>query len=57
MKFDNNIAEYPLYPEPDEDLSFMERAVTIVTNNLTIATVSIPLILLGPLSPLVKSAH
>ena len=28
----------------------MERAVTIVTNNLTIATVSIPIILLGPLS-------
>merc|ERR1711997_775068 len=39
-------SEYPLYPEPDDDLSFMERAVTIVTNNLTIATVSIPLILL-----------
>merc|ERR1711997_456710 len=39
-------SEYPLYPEPDDDLSFMERAVTIVTNNLSIATVSIPLILL-----------
>merc|ERR1712223_1635691 len=39
-------SEYPLYPEHDEDLSFMERAVTIVTNNLSIATVSIPVILL-----------
>ena len=28
----------------------MERAVTIVTNNLSVATVSIPLILLGQLS-------
>ena len=54
---DNNVAEYPLYPEPDEDLSFMERAVTIVTNNLSIATVSIPIILLGPSLPLVKSGH
>merc|ERR1711997_393888 len=39
-------SEYPLYPEQDADLSFMERAVTIVTNNLSIATVSIPIILL-----------
>ena len=29
----------------------MERAVTIVTNNLSIATVSIPVILLGPSLP------
>ena len=43
------ISEYPLYPglQQDEELGMMERAITFVTNNIGIATVSIPVILLG----------
>ena len=46
-----NILEFPLYPDYDLDmeLSLAERAVTLVTNNLTVANlwVIIPVILLG----------
>ena len=46
-----NISEFPLYPDYDLDreLSLAERAVTLVTNNLTVANlwVIIPVILLG----------
>ena len=44
-----SISEYPLYPglQQDEELGMMERAITFVTNNIGIATVSIPVILLG----------
>ena len=40
-------AEFPLYPDTEPEKSLAERAITIVTNNLSIATVSIPFILLG----------
>ena len=40
-------AEFPLYPHTEPEKSLAERAITIVTNNLGVATVSIPFILLG----------
>ena len=46
-----NISEFPLYPDYDlnREQSLAERAVTLVTNNLSVANlwVLIPLILLG----------
>ena len=46
-----NISEFPLYPDYDinREQSLAERAVTLVTNNLTVANlwVIIPVILLG----------
>ena len=44
-----NISEFPLYPDINREQSLAERAVTLVTNNLTVANlwVIIPVILLG----------
>ena len=42
-------SEYPLYPGLEEahQPSLAERAVTLVTSNLTVATLPLPLLLLG----------
>ena len=49
-----NISEFPLYPDYDleREQTLAERAVTLVTNNLTVANlwVIIPVILLGNMS-------
>ena len=45
-------SEYPLYPGAEEahQPSLAERAVTLVTSNLTVATLPLPLLLLGMFS-------
>ena len=45
-------SEYPLYPGLEEahQPSLAERAVTLVTSNLTVATLPLPLLLLGMFS-------
>ena len=49
-----NISEFPLYPDYDvnREQSLADRAVTLVTNNLTVANlwVIIPVILLGKMT-------